>query len=88
MAQQGTRTFGEKPKAFQIEDGGEQFYIGSEVRYTLFVGNFIGYIGLYVSKLSILHDLEYRPVVNQLTPATTQGTHACNIRTAPDQSIH
>lgn len=28
---QGMRTFGEKPKAFQIEDGGELYYVGSEV---------------------------------------------------------
>jgi len=28
---QGIRTFGEKPKSFQIEDGGELYYVGSEV---------------------------------------------------------
>ena len=28
---QGMRTFGDKPKAFQLEDGGELYYVGSEV---------------------------------------------------------
>jgi hypothetical protein len=28
---QGMRTFGDKPKPFQIEDGGEYYYVGSEV---------------------------------------------------------
>ena len=28
---QGMRTFGDKPKAFQLEEGGELYYVGSEV---------------------------------------------------------
>lgn len=31
MAMFGTKTFGEKPKPFQIEEDGEFYYIGSEV---------------------------------------------------------
>ena len=31
MATGPPRTFGEKPKPFQIEEGGEYYYIGSEV---------------------------------------------------------
>ena len=36
MAASGTafsQTFGEKPKKFQLEEGGDYYYIGSEVRY-------------------------------------------------------
>ena len=29
---QGLRTFGERPKPFQIEENGEYYYVGSEVR--------------------------------------------------------
>lgn len=32
MTMFGTKTFGEKPKPFQIEEDGEFYYIGSEVR--------------------------------------------------------
>lgn len=32
---QGMRTFGERPKPFQLEDGGEFFYVGSEVSVLL-----------------------------------------------------
>ena len=28
---QGMRTFGERPKPFQFEEGGELYYVGSEV---------------------------------------------------------
>ena len=31
---QGMRTFGDKPKAFQLEEGGELYYVGSEVMMT------------------------------------------------------
>jgi len=31
MAVQGMRTFGERPKPFKIEEGGELHYVGSEV---------------------------------------------------------
>jgi len=33
---QGMRTFGDKPKAFQLEEGGELYYVGSEV-YCLYL---------------------------------------------------
>lgn len=29
------RTFGDRPKRFQIEEGGEYYYIGSEVSYCM-----------------------------------------------------
>ena len=37
------RTFGEKPKSFQIEEGGEYYYIGSEVCYLCGHGLIIKY---------------------------------------------
>jgi len=32
----GTKTFGEKPSKFQIEEGGDYYYVGSEVCPYLF----------------------------------------------------
>ena len=32
----GTRTYGERPRPFRIEDDGELYYIGSEVMKTSF----------------------------------------------------
>ena len=33
------RTFGEKPKPFQIEEDGEFYYVGSEVSVKLYCSN-------------------------------------------------
>lgn len=38
-SQPGSRTFGEKPKSFQIEEGGEWYYVGSEVLTRLFLNS-------------------------------------------------
>jgi len=41
---QGMRTFGDKPKAFQLEEGGELYYVGSEVLLRLY----FSFVRLYV----------------------------------------
>ena len=38
-AGQPMKTYGEKPKAFSFDEGGEKYYIGSEVELYIFLNN-------------------------------------------------
>lgn len=43
----GTKTFGEKPQKFQIEEGEEYYYVGSEVGDLLWI--------ILFSKITVRH---------------------------------
>jgi len=49
------RTFGDKPKAFQLEEGGELYYVGSEVYLEAEI------LALYVYAYFLLTDYRMRP---------------------------
>ena len=61
------RTFGDKPKAFQLEEGGELYYVGSEVYLEAEI------LALYVYAYFLLTDYRMRPQLNSTQQRTTDA---------------